>query len=64
VPEPRAKDIDRIIQAISTILDALNPVRNRASGVHPNALLLQEPEAMLVINCSKTLLHYFDSKLR
>ena len=64
VPEPRAADIDRIIRSISAILDALNPVRNLASGAHPNELILQAPEAMLVINSVRTLLHYLDAKLR
>ena len=64
VPEPRAGEIDRVIRSISTILDALNPVRNRASGAHPTDAVLQEPEAMLVINSVRTLLHYLDAKLR
>ena len=64
VPEPRAGEINRVIRSISTILDALNPVRNKASGVHPVDTVLQEPEAMLVINSVRTLLHYLDAKLR
>ena len=64
VPEPRADDIDRVIRSLSTILDALNPVRNKASGAHPSDAVLQEPEAMLVINSVRTLLHYLDVKLR
>ncbi len=64
VPEPRAGEINRVIRSISTILDALNPVRNRASGAHPVDTVLQEPEAMLVINSVRTLLHYLDAKLR
>ena len=64
VPEPRAGDIDRVIRSLSTILDALNPVRNKASGAHPVDAILQEPEAMLVINSVRTLLHYLDAKLR
>lgn len=64
VPEPRATDLDRILRSIATILDSLNPVRNRATIAHPNEVLLNEPEAMLVINSVKTLLHYLDAKLR
>ena len=63
-PEPRAADIDRIVKAFATILDALNPVRNRASGAHPVEAVLEEAEAMLVINGTKTLLQYLDQKLR
>ena len=64
VPEPRAGEIDRVIRSISTILDALNPVRNKASGAHPADAVLRKPEAMLVINSVRTLLHYLDAKLR
>ncbi len=60
----RAEDITKILRAMGAILDALNPVRNRASVAHPNANLLDEHEAMLVINVAKTLLHYLDAKLR
>jgi hypothetical protein len=56
-------DITRVLHAMATILDALNPVRNRATVAHPNEMLLDEPEAMLVINTVRTLLHYLDAKL-
>lgn len=59
----RAQDIRKILQTMSAILDALQPVRNRASLAHPNTLL-EEPEAMLVINSSRTILHYLDSKIQ
>lgn len=62
--EPRVSDIDRVLRSIAGIVDALNPVRNRASGAHPNELLLSEPEAMLVVNSVNTLLHYLDARLR
>jgi hypothetical protein len=62
--EPRTTDIDRVLRSIAKIVDALNPVRNRASGAHPNALVLAEAEAMLIINSVNTLLHYLDSRLR
>jgi hypothetical protein len=59
----RSKDIERILQAFATIMDALNPIRNKASVAHPNEELLNKEEAMLVINVTRTLLHYLDSKL-
>jgi hypothetical protein len=31
---------------------------------HPNKMLLDPAEAMLVINAIRTLLHYIDTKLR
>jgi hypothetical protein len=60
---PRAQDVERVFQSIAVIMDAMNPIRNRASVAHPNEELLDEPEAMLVINCARTLLHYLDCKL-
>jgi len=60
---PRAGDIDKILKAFSIVLDAMNPLRNRASLAHPNPTLLNEPEAMLVINAVRTILHYLDAKL-
>ncbi len=60
---PRAADVTQVLRACATILDALGPVRNRASGAHPNATVLPAPEAILVVNVARTLLHYFDSKL-
>jgi len=64
VREPRATDIDRVFKSMAAIVDALNPVRNRASGAHPNELVREEPEAMLIMNSVNTLLHYLDARLR
>jgi hypothetical protein len=52
------------LRGFGTIVDALNPLRNKASVAHPNANLLAEPEAMLVVNSVRTVLHYLDAKLR
>jgi len=60
---PRSDDILRVLRAIATILDSLNPLRNRASVAHPNPALLPEPEAMLVINAARSILHYVDEKV-
>lgn len=60
---PRSADIVKILRAFSSILDALNPLRNQASVAHPNLNLLEEKEAMLVINAAKTVLHYLNAKL-
>lgn len=59
----RAQDIATVLHATGAILDALNPVRNRATVAHPNPKLLDQPEAMLVINAARTILHYLDAKL-
>lgn len=60
---PRADDIDRVLLALATILDALNPLRNNASVAHPTDELLEEPEAALVVNTVRTLLAYLDGRL-
>jgi abortive infection Abi-like protein len=59
---PRKEDVLRILRALAVILDALNPLRNKTSVAHPNAELLPEPEAMLAINCARSILHYLDQK--
>jgi len=61
---PREGDLHQVLRALGSIIAVLNPVRNRASVAHPNDTLLKEPEAMLVINAARTILHYLDSKLR
>jgi hypothetical protein len=60
---PRAQDVRKVLNAFASVLDAMLPVRNQASVAHPNPSLLDEPEARLVINASRTLLHYLDDKL-
>ncbi len=60
---PREQNVTQVLRALTSILDAMNPVRNMASVAHPNAELLKEPEAMLVINACRTLLQYLDAKL-
>lgn len=59
----RADDITKILNASASILDALNPVRNKASVAHPNKDLLGRDEAQLVVNAGRTLLTYLDAKL-
>jgi hypothetical protein len=58
----QSSDTDRILQALAVIMDALNPIRNKASLAHPNKDLLDKDEAMLVINAARTLLHYLNAK--
>lgn len=59
---PRSQDIDKVLKSMSTIMDALNPVRNNANVAHANAELLEAPEAMLCINAVRTMLHYLNAK--
>jgi hypothetical protein len=60
---PRSEDVAKLLGAMATVVDVLNPLRNKASVAHPNQDLLAEPEALLVINSVRTLLNYLDSKL-
>ncbi len=59
---PRSDDITRLLRALSTVIDTLNPLRNRASLAHPNEQLLDKPEADLTLDSIHTLLHYINSK--
>ena len=60
---PRAEDVKKVLKTLSAILDVLNPLRNQASLAHPNKDLLGPAEAMLVVNVTRTVLHYLDAKL-
>jgi hypothetical protein len=60
---PRADDITKIMRAMGQVMDVLNPIRNQASVAHPNQQLLEEAEAMLVINLIRSMLHYLNAKL-
>jgi hypothetical protein len=60
---PRNDDLVKIFRAMSGIMDAMNPIRNEGSMAHPSKELLDPPEAALVINMARTILHYVDSKV-
>lgn len=59
---PRTEDVKRIIRTSGSIVDSLGTLRNRASLAHPNQELLDQDEALLVINIARSLLRFFDSK--
>jgi hypothetical protein len=56
--------IVRVLNSMSSVVDALNTLRNHASVAHPNENLLDDAEAMLMVNITRTLFHYLNSKLR
>lgn len=60
---PRAQDIVLITDSFCAVMDVLDPIRNRASFAHPTKGLLEVPEAMLVINSARTILHYLNAKM-
>ncbi|MGN4445822.1 hypothetical protein CN980_00920 [Bacillus cereus] len=57
------KPINQCVDAIGKALHNINDVRNRLSYSHPNAEIIEENEAKLVINLSRVLLQYIDSKI-
>lgn len=60
----RQSDIDQIISSFSNAIDKLNPIRNKGSLSHPNEELLEEDEAMFVINSAQTVLNYLNRKFK
>lgn len=56
-------DISRILNGFSSVVDAINTIRNHASVAHPNEILLDEAEAILVVNVTRTLFHYLSTKM-
>lgn len=59
---PQHESLIKVLQAMSIIVDALQPVRNRASLAHANDELLSSDDAVLAINAARTLIQYLDAK--
>lgn len=55
-------EIENILRAHASTINAINTLRNHASMAHVNDLLGTD-EATLVINTVRTLLHYLEAKL-
>lgn len=53
----------KVIFSIGSILDALNPLRNRGSLAHANDQLVERDEALLVTNLARSLIQYLDGKV-
>ncbi len=60
---PRKDDLAKVFRGMSSVMDAMNPIRNEGSMAHPTKELLNPPEAGLVINMARTILHYIDARL-
>jgi hypothetical protein len=56
-------DVEKILKTFSSLIDSINTIRNKASMAHPNENLLNEEEAILVINSIHTILHYLNDKI-
>lgn len=60
----KSAEVQNIVKNLTSIADSLNPVRNQGSRAHPNENVLEEPEAVLIINTVRTVLAYIESKIR
>jgi len=60
----KSTEVQNIVRNLVSISDSLNPVRNQGSRTHPNERVLEEPEAVLIINTVRTILTYIESKVR
>lgn len=57
-PSDKATETAKIIASISKIIYILNEMRNKKSLAHPNRTLLENDEALFVINISKAIMRY------
>lgn len=60
---PRHEDINRILRSFASVIDAMSPIRNKASLAHANPLL-DGPEAIVVVNAAYTIFRYVQDCLR
>lgn len=58
------KDVVRILNSLSNVIDSVNTIRNHGSVAHPNEKLLGDTEALLVVNVTRTLFHYISFKIQ
>ncbi|MEW4220727.1 abortive infection family protein [Rossellomorea marisflavi] len=56
------RPINQTVNAIGKFLENMNDIRNRHGFSHPNDDIIEENEARLIINLSRVLLFYIDSK--
>ena len=57
-PADKATETAKILASISKIIYILNEMRNKKSLAHPNKTLLENDEALFVINISKAIMRY------
>lgn len=63
-PQGRHADqLDKVLNSLGAVVDAIDPLRNHGTLAHANEHLLEAPEATLYINAVKTLMHYVNAKL-
>lgn len=59
---PRQKDVNRVLHSFASVVDSMSPIRNKASLAHANPLL-EEPEAIVVVNAAYTIFRYVQDSL-
>lgn len=59
--DDKAKEIAKILGSISKIINILNDMRNKKSLAHPNKTLLDNDEALFLINISKAIMLYVNN---
>jgi len=60
---PHGDEIRRMVRTTASIVDAMGTLRNRASLAHPSEELLDQEEALFVINLARSLIRFLNSKL-
>lgn len=60
---PNQDEVTRIMNGFSTVIDAVNTIRNHASIAHPNERLLGDDEASLTVNAIRTMFNYLAKKI-
>ncbi len=61
--DPHQDTVGKALLGLASVIDAMNPARNRGSLAHPNKQLLGDADAILFINLARTTLQYLDAKL-
>lgn len=56
-------ELVKVLNSFGNIVDALNTLRNHASVAHANENLLEQDEALLIVNAVRTLFNYLVKKL-
>jgi hypothetical protein len=57
------KPINQIINSLCKVLDNCNEIRNNRTYTHPNEEILEEQESLFIINISRAILNYVNSKI-
>lgn len=60
---PHAEQVDKLMKAAAAGVDALGNLRNHGSIAHANANLLDEAEAYLAINFTRSILNYVTRRI-